>query len=1330
MSILAGISCYLPYPLAARLLQEPARAPAGMGERYPAAVLFADLAGFTPLAEMFGRAGREGGEELTNLLNHYFTTLIAPVEAWGGFAGKFAGDALVALFAGPSAASRAAACAVDVLEVGAGLAGVGTSLGPFTLRLKLGLAYGEVLQAVVGDDWRSEFVFAGRPLDDAAAAEHHAGPGDAILHASILAELPGDEVEAVPLDAGFARLRGLRRQPVRAPLPPLPAPIDPRAAQEALRPYLPGPVYERLLLGLPAFAHEHRRVTVLFVNFAGIDYAALDAAQCLNDYLKDCFRAVAGLDGYVRQVDMGDKGSKFIILFGAPVAHENDEERALLCALPLQDLAAARPGITTQSIGVTTGLVFAGSVGSPARKEYAAIGDAVNLSARLMQAAAPGQVLVDEATRRAAGDTFAWDELAPIQVKGKREPVAVYDLRGRLHRRAHLRGGAGYALPMVGRAAELARLRGLARQVRAAGRGCAAGVAGEAGLGKTRLVAELVRDALEAGFTGLGGNGLSHGTTTPYLAWRPVLRGLLDIDEGRPLAEQVAEISARLHAAGTDLPARMPLLSDVLGERLPDNDVTAAFDAGLRRESLFSLVLDVLRWRAHSAPLLLVLEDAHWFDDLSLALARAVAATITGAGRALPVFLVVVYRPAEIAGHAGLREAFPTDFEEVALGPFTPDETGELIARKLAGRAVPPALIERIERLAQGNPFFVDELANLVAARAACPEGTEALATIEMPDSIEGLIVSRLDQLAESEQMTLRVASVIGQLFRAKWLLGAYPGEIREELLRRDLDRVTAAGLLDLSQAEPELEYLFRHVITQEVVYGTLSFANRRMLHERVAAYITSAYADQGPWHGILAFHYGRAGLAAQEYACAVQAAVQAARQSAYRQALAFNTRALELIAAHGLGTPREEFDLHERRLSQAEVLGEFDLQQQDAAALEMLAAGLDPRRRVRASFRRGALARRIGRNEESVALLEEAAALAKRHGDPLSAVQALTELGEGAFDAGDYPRAKAFLGQAVAQAEEAILRDHTRALRLLGWIAYDGGNYDETARYWNESLDLSMALGDRPQQAMTLCNLGTLYDTQYHTAKGIAYIERGLALATEIGAVSARREAYRVLAGGLLGVAQYERAWECYEQMMALLDPRTDAYDLSYGLCRMAEVVLQSGGELSLADELSRRSVEQGVPAHKELMGWVWYTRGRVLAAMGDYPAAREALETSLSLRREVGQALIGLDTQSDLVELYLHTGDLPAAQRTAAEMLAILQPAEGKIAEEPASWFACYRVLLASGEPDRARACLQQAYDMLLEIAGRIGDEDLRRSFLERSPQNRQIVAAGASL
>ncbi|MBN1955793.1 MAG: AAA family ATPase [Anaerolineae bacterium] len=1324
MSILPILSSYLPHPLAARVLTAPEHSLLGQGDRQEVVVLFADVVGFTPIAEALGQVGLQGAEELTRILNATFAPLIERAHWRGGVVGKFAGDAFTTLFSGDDAAHRALACAVDLHDQIVQTPAFQTPAGALSIQMKFGLAAGTILQAVVGTQRRAEFVFAGPPLSQAGSAQSHARPGEIILHATFLACLPPSVADLSPLEGGYARLERLRKAAPYCPLPAVPAASDPDGAMRALRPFLPLPIYDRLLAGSTDFVNEHRRVTIVFAGFAGIDYTAADAMLQLDSYVSRCIEVVNRFDGYLHQVFVGDKGSEIIVLFGAPIAHEDGEERALLCAHAFRELTADFEGIISQQIGVSSGRLFAGNIGSARRQSYTVIGDGINLAARLMQAAAPGQILVSETTYQAVSQQGTWRPLPPFAIKGRAAPVTAWELVAPPSSRSPRLLEVQYQLPMVGRREELSAIEEILAQVRRDRRAHVVGLTAEAGMGKSRLAAGIIGLALAKGFAVFAGHGVSHGTTTPYLAWRPIVRRLLGIAEGHEREEQIAAARHALAAVHPDLPLRLPLLGDLLGFDVPDNEITASLDANLRRESLFALLGDLLRHLAHET-LLLVLEDAHWLDELSRELTRYIVQVV----RDRPLFLLTVYRPPEIEQTPSLWSPPPAHaFTEFRLAPFTAQESGELVRLKLAGRELPPNVVEQLEQRAQGNPFFIEEFINLLQNQALDLDDPDALAAIQVPSSLQTLITSRIDQLAEAEKMTLRVASVIGRLFRAGWLLAIYPGEIREDLLRRNLARLADHDLLQLDRPDPELEYLFKHTLTQEVAYGTLSFANRRMLHERTANYLEQAYAAElESWYPVLAFHCRRARLAAREFDCLCMAAKLAVRQYAARDAVDFYSRAIELIHLHQLADPATEFDLRCSRFEQLGMIQEYERRNAEVPVIAALAEKLDPPRQVQSLIIRGQIEDYHKRRDLAASLYEQAIRLARQHDDRVGLLAAIAHRGEVHFSEGEYELGKAAHRQVVEDAGEDGWTEKIRSCNYLGWIAYDEGDYQECRSYWEQGLEIARAHHDKVAEAQMLKNLGVVYEMTKYLDRSIEYLDQALTMSQQIGNRSTEQAVLSVLAATWHGAGYLERGLEYLQQALELAERANNLFGRAYYRSRMAEIIVVQGGELVEAERLGREAMALGYPdLGPEPSGWLLHSLGMVLRHRGGLDEAQEKLEEAARIRREIKQIDCLLLTLAELGELHWQKRDPNSARQIVDEITSLLFPVEGAERECVEAGFTCYRILQWLGEPVEARRMLNCAWQTLQRQASRIATAELRHSFLGRIPVHRQVAVA----
>ncbi|MEE8390473.1 MAG: adenylate/guanylate cyclase domain-containing protein, partial [Anaerolineae bacterium] len=762
--LLQTFAAYVPPDIIRVTLSETSPAPPteAQADRFPAAILFADVSGFTPLTEALAQKGAEGPEELTRLLNGYFSRMIALIEAQGGEVVKFSGDAVTVVFPGVQEdlgiATRRARQAAEAMQAAMDeFATLETSAGPVALGMKIGIGAGEIIAAHVGGVFgRWEYVIAGDPLLQVAQAEHQASRGEIVLSPEAEAIIVPHVVVPRPLSQpDWARVQ------------------NPAAVEAVLRAYVPGVVSTWLEEALQEWLAVLRPMSVLFIGIAGIDYTQADAIERLHAFLRAAQEIVRRYEGSVNKLAVDDKGTISIILFGAPPrAHENDPERALRCALDLQALAETQE--LELAIGVTTGRVFAGPVGSETRREYTVMGDTVNLAARLMGVAGPGQVRCDYETYRSTRGKLAFDLLPSVRVKGKAGLIRIYRPTGEAGKGSE--GETGGVL--VGRRAEVARFVAGLNDVHA-GRSRILLVEGEAGIGKSRLVQELIRLMRERGIAGLLGMGRSIEQQTPYRAWREIFISYFDLEEVTDPVERRHRVQTHVRDVAPDLEERIPLLNDVLNLGFPENELTASLDTHLRHESLVSLLLALLRVWAAEEPLVLVLEDAQWLDSLSWDLTLQVARALTVAR--VPLLLVVVMRPleGEVTRIEAQTLAGMDEVERLLLESMSPEEILMLAAAKLGvtGDGLPEPVAELVRTRADGNPFFAEELVyalrdnDLITIKTEAGEtrclvsGDLDRAAQTLPDTIQGIVLSRIDRLRPEEQLTLKVAAVIGRTF-------------------------------------------------------------------------------------------------------------------------------------------------------------------------------------------------------------------------------------------------------------------------------------------------------------------------------------------------------------------------------------------------------------------------------------------------------------------------------------------------------------------------------------------------------------------------------------
>ncbi|NUM47432.1 MAG: AAA family ATPase, partial [Anaerolineales bacterium] len=731
-------------------------------DRTGGSALFADISGFTPLTEKLTQTlgPRRGIEDLTRQINAVYERLIAEVERYGGSVIGFAGDAITCWFddmtedGGPRTGQNVSSVPrprSSVLAVSTAFA-LQTAMRQFPdLGLKVAVTTGTARRFAVGNPEDQYWdTLAGHTISRLATAEHLANRGD------IVVDEPTYQTIADHAQVGEWRTEADERFAVLATftsvISPVPSLPPDTISPDLLCPWINPAVFAREQAGQGVFLTELRPATTLFLRFIGIDFEAEQAGSQLDAFLHRVQAVLQRYEGTLIQLTIGDKGSYLYAAFGAPVAHEDDSRRAVKAAVDLRNAAQEMSFLTPVQIGLTRGTMRTGAYGGPTRRTYGVLGDEVNLAARLMTLAAPGQILVSERVQKATAHTFTFETLPPVRVKGKTDLLPIFAvLRTHVPHALRLQEPT-YALPMVGRTTELQTIAGALDQT-LQGHGQVIGIFAEAGMGKSRLAAEAIRLAREKGFIGYGGAAQADGVQTPYLAWRPVWVAFFELNSTAPQPEQIQALEDALRTRVPERLEALPLLGPLLNLDLPENAFTLALEPKYRQSALRALLEDCLRAAAREAPLLIVLEDLHWLDALSLTILDELALAL----RDSRVCFVLAYRPQPLAQVTPRFQTLP-NFTQLELTELTPAEATQALHAKLTqlyparDGQLPAAWVARLHARAQGNPFYLEELLNYLHARGLDPFNPADLDKVELPDSLHTLILSRIDQLTEAEK--------------------------------------------------------------------------------------------------------------------------------------------------------------------------------------------------------------------------------------------------------------------------------------------------------------------------------------------------------------------------------------------------------------------------------------------------------------------------------------------------------------------------------------------------------------------------------------------------
>ena len=791
----------------------------------------------------------------------------------------------------------------------------------------------------------------------------------------------------------------------------------------------------------------------MFVRFTGIDYDADDDAIAkLDDFVRRAQRVFVDCGGNLLQLTLGDKGAYLYAVFGSPHAHEDDAARAAAAGLYLLALEGVT-GARDLQIGIAQGRLRSGTYGHDMRRTFVCLGDAVNLAARLMSRAPIGEIYVEETIREQAGEAFAWERLAEMTVKGKVEPISVYALRG-------LGADAGkrrrrYELPIVGRRVELATIENGLAAARE-GQGTVIGVSAEAGIGKSRLLAEFVREARDRGVVVAFGECQAFGSKTSYGPWREIWRTLLRIDDALPESEQVLALEQELAVIDPALLPRAPLLDVLLGITIPDTELTRSFEPELRKTSLEALLADCLRARASEEPVVLVLEDCHWIDSLSRDLLETLA-RVTASIRAL---VLLTYRPNTIPAPGSASSDFRTSrrSRSPSSGPRTRSSSSALGSSRCSGKSaeVPATLIELVTDRSQGNAFYIEELLNYIQGQGVDLHDEAALGQLQLPESLHSLILSRIDTLTEEPRRTLKVASVMGRTFFAPALPAVYPELGSLDEVRDHLGALRSVDLVRLDREDDEA-YIFKHVVTREVTYESMPFALRSLLHESAGDYLETVEADAIERNlDLLAHHYWHSRNDDKKRDYLVRAGDAAKARFANAAAIDYFERAGPLLD----GTERWRVT---RSLGEAlETTGD------------------------------------IGRAE---ATYREAREIAEDEGDGSAAGWTETSLAELARKSGDYVETEEWLAAARTHFEQARDRlGQGRVLHIAGIVATVRGDFAAARADMEESLAIRREFDDKPSMGALYSNLAIAAEYEGDLERWRSLHEKGLALRIEAG--------------------------------------------------------------------------------------------------------------------------------------------------------------------------------------------------------------------------------------
>jgi class 3 adenylate cyclase/tetratricopeptide (TPR) repeat protein len=812
-----------------------------------------------------------------------------------------------------------------------------------------------------------------------------------------------------------------------APPPPADAPAAGRVRQPDTAPlaYTPPHLTDKILAARPALEGERKQVTVFFADLKdstrlieGLDPEA--AQQLLDPAIRLMMAAVHRFEGRVNQV----LGDGIMALFGAPIAHEDHALRACYAALALQ--SAIRPyadevrraqGMVLQlRVGLNSGEVVVRAIGNDLHMDYSAVGQHTHLAARMEQLATPGTILLTAATWQLVEGLVRVNGLGAVPVKGLTTPVEAFELVGVTALRRRLQAAAAWGLTrFVGRQPELAALHQALEQA-SAGHGQVVALLGEAGVGKSRLVYEVVHSHRTQGWLVLESASVSYGKATPYFPVRDLLKRYAQVEDRDDTRTIRARVTGQVLTLDATLQETIPALLALL-DALPEDSPFRTLDPPQRRRHTLDGLKQVLLRESQVQPLLLVFEDLHWIDTETQALLDGLVESLPTAR----LLLLVNYRPEYQHGWGS-----KTYYAQLRLDPLPPVSAHELLHALLGDDPSLAPLTQLLIARTEGNPFFLEEsvrtlveIGVLVGAPGAY-RLVQPVERLQVPATVQAILAARIDRLPPEEKRLLQTAAVIGM--EVPLVLLQAIAELPEETVHRGLMHLQTAEFLYETRLFPEHAYTFKHALTHEVAYRSLLQERRRALHTHIVEALETLSGDRlADQIEHLADHAVRGEVWDKALRYCRQAGAKAMERSAAREAEGYYEKALaalEHLPQHR-DLQEQAIDLQLDLRTARAVLGQQARILDDLRTAATLAEALDdPRRLGRISVYMADCFIAVGQYDCAIASCQRALALGAASGDSGTQIWANNYLGLVYFIQGDYRQAMDAFRRTVAALE------------------------------------------------------------------------------------------------------------------------------------------------------------------------------------------------------------------------------------------------------------------------------------------------------------------------
>ena len=870
--------------------------------------------------------------------------------------------------------------------------------------------------------------------------------------------------------------------------------------------YTPKFLADKILSSRSSIKGERKLVTVLFADVANYTSIAekLDPEevhQIMDSLFKILLDEIHKYEGTINQFT----GDGIMAIFGAPVSHEDHAQRACYAALAVQRaMADFSEKLRDEKdidfkirIGINTGPVVVGSIGDDLRMDYTALGDTTNLAARMQQGAESGSILMADSSYKLISPHFVTEPLGELQVKGKKEPVITYVLKRARSIRTLMDIVAEKGLsPLVGRSEEFNRLHQLWELCKK-GNGQVVFIVGEAGIGKSRLVFELHRALSTEKITWLEGRCTAYGRNMPFSPLIDLLKRNFRIDEEDSEEIIIRKIDEGLSVLGEETKERAPFLKFLFSVD-PEDALIQSMDAQGRRRMIFDSIRLMTIRGSKRRPLILFFEDLHWIDHESEDFLKYVINSLA----VLPVMLILTYRPGYV-NPFGER----TFFNRISLKALQKEESLDLTKGVIGVDRLPKFVEPLILERAEGNPFYIEEIAKSLEELGTFKKieelgAAKAQDQIQIPTSIQDIIMARIDRLPEEQKAALQIAAVIGREFANRLI--EQIAKLKEGITDI-LGDLVGLEIIYQTQFYPELSFMFKHALTHDVAYSSLLTSKRKAIHALTAEVIEEIYSTRlGEHYEILAHHYeqGEAWDKAIEYL--VLSGEKALGNMANPSARTFFKKIIDISSQKDVTlSPEQEYEIYQGKGNTEFNMGHFDVAEKDFFKAREIAKEIGDKNKEAESLSMAGWSMASGKKyEEVINIYHEAADFGRQIGNPIIEGRNYAGLGLIKLSLGEVQEAGKFMEKAVKIAKKInspLLLILSLSLRAFQFPHY-GIPDEEAVEYLNKAIPVLKSVQNARACVLVYLILGYYMACKGDYTASISTFQEGIKFAEETG--------------------------------------------------------------------------------------------------------------------------------------------------------------------------------------------------------------------------------------